>query len=142
MATADAAQAAGFNIAVTGDADIERLLQSIGPDVKLLHLCGEDRREVAARQEITAIPVYRSKANEGIDVSAANGAVVLIHSPRAGSRFAELATSRSSISIAAISAAAAQAAGDGWESVESAEAPNDDALLALAARLCNISAAQ
>jgi hypothetical protein len=27
--------------------------------------------------------------------------------------------------------------GDGWESVEAAPEPNDDALLALAARLCN-----
>ena len=43
--------------------------------------------------------------------------------------------------IAAISPDAARAAGAGWERVEVADAPNDAALLALAARLCNNPAA-
>jgi uroporphyrinogen-III synthase len=63
--------------------------------------------------------------------------VALIHSPRAGRRFTELVEDRSSISIAAISPAAAEAVGGGWKLVASAEHPTDDALLALAARLCN-----
>jgi uroporphyrinogen-III synthase len=41
--------------------------------------------------------------------------------------------------IAAISAAAAEAVGDGWNEVAIAERPTDEALLALAARLCNNS---
>ena len=44
---------------------------------------------------------------------------------------------RGAIAIVGISAAAAEAAGAGWETVEAAGAPNDDALLALAERLCN-----
>jgi uroporphyrinogen-III synthase len=44
-----------------------------------------------------------------------------------------------SIAIAAISRAAADAAGEGWKSVAVADEPSDDALLALAARLCNNS---
>jgi uroporphyrinogen-III synthase len=44
---------------------------------------------------------------------------------------------RGSIAITAIGHDAAEAAGHGWQSVETAERPTDDALLALAARLCN-----
>lgn len=136
--TADAAREAGFGIAAVGDAGVDRLLDSIGPDMKLLHLCGEERHEpVNAAQKITQIAVYRSKPVETVDLSAAPGSVALIHSPRAGRRFAELIGERSSIAVAAISAAAAEAAGAGWKTVAAAGQPSDEALLALAARLCN-----
>ena len=49
---------------------------------------------------------------------------------------------RGNIRIAAISPAAAEAAGTGWERVECVDAPNDEALLALGARLCNKPAPQ
>ena len=140
QATADAARDAGFDIAATGEADIERLLDSIEVDLRLLHPCGADRREPdQPRQRITPIPVYRANPVERLDLAAANGAVALVHSPRAGRRFAELVGDRASIAIAAISPAAADAAGSGWEAVEAAQQPRDDALLALAARLCNNS---
>ena len=68
------------------------------------------------------------------------GSVVAVHSPRGGERLAELADiaaiDRSSVRIAAISEAAALAVGEGWAEVESPAAPNDAALLELAARLC------
>lgn len=141
-ATAEAARDAGFAITSSGDQGVERLLGSIGPELRLLHLCGADRRAPQdACQEITAIPVYRAIAVEQPDLGSAKGSVALIHSPRAGARFAALATERSSVAIAAISDAAAQAAGDGWRSVDTAEQPSDTALLALAARLCQKSAA-
>lgn len=141
-ATAEAARAAGFDVAATGDEGIERLLGSIEADLKLLHLCGADRREPGAvRQQVTAIPVYRAAAIDA-DVSDAAGAVALVHSPRAARRFAELAQEKASIAVAAISAAAADAAGPGWEQVEVADRPSDEALLALAARLCNKPGAQ
>jgi len=63
--------------------------------------------------------------------------VALIHSPRAGRRFAEVAGDRSEIRIAAISTAAADAVGLGWKAVAVADQPSDEGLLALAARLCN-----
>jgi uroporphyrinogen-III synthase len=139
--TADAARGAGFDVSATGDDGADRLLSSIEPELDLLHLCGEDRREPSDhRQRITPLPVYRAKPLEQPDLSAAAGSVALIHSPRAGRRFAELVEDRRLTAIAAISAAAAEAAGDGWETVESAAEPNDEALLALAARLCNTSA--
>jgi uroporphyrinogen-III synthase len=137
-ATADAAREAGFALAFAGDAGVDRLLASVDPGLTLLHLCGEDRREPdRPRQEIARVAVYRSRQIDAPDLAKAPGSIVLIHSPRAGRRFAELAPERSSIAIAAISPAAADAAGQGWKSIDIAEAPNDDALLALAASLCN-----
>ena len=62
----------------------------------------------------------------------------MIHSPRAGRRFAELVdTNKETVAIAAISDDAAAAVGDGWAAVESADVPTDEALLALTERLCN-----
>jgi uroporphyrinogen-III synthase len=136
-ATAEAARAAGFDIAATGDAGVGRLLGSIDPDLRLLHLCGAHRHETPdARQEVTAVAVYRAKPVADPDLRSVEGSIALIHSPRAGRRLAELVADRGSISIAAISAAAAEALGDGWKEVAVADQPNDDALLALAARLC------
>ncbi len=140
-ATAAAARDAGFDIKATGDDGIERLLDSIEPDLRLLHVCGRDRRAPEqVRQRISTVPVYRAKVIDDPDVTAARGAVVLVHSPRAAIRLAELVKDRGSIAVAAISRAAAEPLGNGWERVEVARQPNDDALLALAARLCNKSA--
>lgn len=138
VATAEAAGEAGFDVAASGDAGVDRLLSSIEPDLKLLHLCGADRQSPnEAKQEITAVTVYRSDVIASPDLSAAPESVALVHSPRAGRRFAELIDDRATISIAAISAAGAEAVGTGWKAVAAAEVPTDDALLALAARLCN-----
>jgi uroporphyrinogen-III synthase len=137
-ATAEAALHAGFEVIVTGDKGVDGLLGSIRPDVSLLHLSGADRREPqGAPQHISRILVYRSKAIDDPDLSGAAYAVALIHSPRAGRRFAELVADRGSIAIVAISRAAAQAVGQGWEAVTIADQPTDEALLALAAALCN-----
>ena len=146
-ATADAARSAGFDIVVTGDSDLEHLLGSIPPGLKLLHLAGEHRTPAPhARQRITSLTVYRSVALDGVDLGAAKDAVALVHSPRAGHRLAELTErqrlDKSRVAIAAISRNAASAAGPGWAAVETAAAPNDEALLALAASLCNNPASQ
>jgi uroporphyrinogen-III synthase len=133
-ATAKAAREAGFDIAATGDAGVDRLLDSLEPGLNLLHLCGADRRlPMNVKQQITPLVVYRSRTLD------ARGSAALIHSPRAGKRLAELVDRRDAIAIVAISGAAAAAVGGGWESVDVAEQPGDDALLALAARLCNNS---
>ena len=141
-ATAEAAREAGFDIASTGEAGVDRLLGSIDPELKLLHLAGEDRREPDdAKQQIQVVPVYRSKARDNVDLQSAGGCVALIHSPRAAERFGHLVDwshiDRETIAIAAISPDAASAVGEGWAAVEAADAPNDDALLALTERLCN-----
>jgi uroporphyrinogen-III synthase len=139
-ATAEAARHAGFDIASTGDSGVDRLLGSIEADLKLLHLSGEDRREPnKARQSIRPVPVYRSRPVDSPNIPLDGESVALIHSPRAGERFALLVKERTSVSIAAISRAAADSVGAGWKSVTVADQPTDDALLALAASLCNNS---
>lgn len=136
--TAEAARGAGLDIAATGDSGVDHLLRLIDADLKLLHLCGEDRcAPQQSRQQITPLVVYRSAEVDAPDLSGTNGSVALIHSPRAGRRFAELVSDRSEISIAAISAVAAEAVGGGWQEVSVAQQPADEALLALAACLCN-----
>jgi uroporphyrinogen-III synthase len=137
-ATANAARDAGFAVTSVGEGGVDALPRSLNPELKVLHLCGEHRTAPAdAQQEITSVVVYRAIEVPVPDLSLANGSVALIHSPRAGRRFAELVRERGTIAIAAISLAAAATVGEGWASVEAAEAPNDDALLALAERLCN-----
>jgi uroporphyrinogen-III synthase len=137
-ATGEAAREAGFDVAATGDAGVDRLLGSIKPELRLLHLCGADRAAPSdARHAITAVTVYRSTPLPAPDLTSAHGCVALVHSPRAGARFADLVRDRGSIAVAAISAAAADAVGSGWQVVETADEPSDEALLALAARLCN-----
>lgn len=142
-ATAAQAREAGFTVAAAGASGVDALLEPIEPALRLLHLCGEHRRQPAAvRQAITPLPVYRSAALAQVPgLERIAGAVVAVHSPRAGARLAELAAARgidiSKTAIAAISGETARAAGSGWQAVESAEAPSESCLLALAARLCN-----
>ena len=139
-ATGKAASEAGFEIAMTGEAGVDQLLRAADPGLRLLHLCGLHRRPPAApRQTIASIVVYRSTLIEAPDLVRANAEIALIHSPEAGRRFAELIADRGRIAIIAISNAAARAVGEGWADVKAASRPSDDALLALAASLCNKS---
>ena len=141
-ATADAAREAGFGNVFAGNGDVETLLGSLPPDLRLFHPCGRERRDLsAARQKIVSIPVYSAEAlpmPEGF--SAVVDTVVAVHSARAGERLAELTNAagieRSRVRIAAISEAAASASGENWGAVMTAAEPSDSALLELAARLC------
>ena len=141
-ATAAAAREAGFDIASSGDSGVERLLSSIDAELRLLHPCGEHRKEPNARQAITPVPVYRAAELSPPDaLKQLGGQTAAVHSPRAGERLArlmeELGIDRATVRIAAISEAAARAAGSGWEACDAAERPEEAALLALAARLCD-----
>lgn len=135
--TSQAARERGFAIAATGNLGVDRLIDCIPQNLNLLHLGGEHRRAPSDRSGIAFIPVYRASEVEHPDLRLAKGAVMLIHSPRAGHRLSELLKDRGDVLIAAISPTAAEAVGTGWEAVEAAKEPSDDALLALAARLCN-----
>lgn len=137
QASANSAREAGLRVAKVGPATVGGLFRAIDPDLRLLHLAGEDRIDPRrVWQKITVIPVYRSRTIENVDTSPLEGSVALVHSPRAGGRLAELVGERSNIAVAAISAAAAEACGTGWEKVDAIGKPSDSALLALAARLC------
>lgn len=139
-ASAAAAREAGFEVVRIGSGNLRQLLRAIDPDLRLLHLAGEDRIDPRrAWQTITTVPVYRSRTIDPIDPAPILGGVALIHSPRAGERLAEIVPDRSTVAVAAISRAAALACGEGWQKVSSITRPSDLALLALAARLCEKS---
>jgi uroporphyrinogen-III synthase len=137
-ATAEAATAAGLAVGTVGTGGMEELLRQLPPKLRLLHLCGEHRRSAEAwGGGLTPLPVYRSAAIASPPgLHQLEGAVALVHSPRAGQRLAQLAQRREQIAVAAISEAAAEACGDGWQKIAVAQQPNDDAMLSLAASLC------
>jgi uroporphyrinogen-III synthase len=139
--TAAAARRAGFLDVCVGPADGAAAAAMIvaAARKRVLHLCAREHFPVVvAGVAIERRIVYAAEpmAKQPFD----GPAVAMIHSPRAGRRFAELARDKSTILVAAISAAAADAAGDGWAAKAVAAAPRDQALLELAAKLCNTGA--
>jgi uroporphyrinogen-III synthase len=146
-ATGDAARSVGFRTVRTGSSDGAAALRMMIEDgaERPLHLCGRDhvalddprivRRIVYSAEEIPRLPALAAGAVR-------NGAVALVHSPRAASVFAKLVDQagldRSRTCLAAISDAAAASAGIGWRTVAIAPGPRDEALLELAAKLCKI----
>lgn len=131
-ATAAAAREAGFTIATVGEGGREAMRL---PPGRLLHLAARDHLPVGGNVE--SVTVYASRPiDPAPSLKALPGAVVAVHSPRAGRRLAQLAGERKRTVIAAISAKAAEACGDGWEQVAVARAPREAELLALAAELC------
>ena len=131
-ATAALARTAGFQIASVGDSGSAGL--SLPDGARLLHLTGHNRIALDAALTIAIYDARQLDAPGGLGSLA--GCVVAVHSPRAGRRLAELVAERSRVAVAAISEAAARACGAGWQEVAAAAQPTDDALLALAARLC------
>ena len=132
--TAEAARAAGFTDVRTGPSDGSALAAMAERDgaTSLLHLGGRDHVAIGGA---THIAVYASERAGALPPDLGE-ALILLHSARAASLLAELAADRGRIAIAAISAQVAQAAGAGWKSVAVADAPRDEALLELAAKLC------
>ncbi|MEA3034120.1 MAG: uroporphyrinogen-III synthase [Sphingomonadales bacterium] len=141
-ATSRAARDAGFTDVRTGPSDGEAALALArgGGRTRVLHLCGRDhvalpgveRRIVYAADAAETLPDAARKALAG-------DAVALIHSPRAAALFAGLVDDRSRIRLALISPAAAAAAGEDWAEKAVAARPRDEALLEVAAKLCNIA---
>jgi uroporphyrinogen-III synthase len=150
-ATATAARDAGFEVRAVGASDAASLFASAaGAGVRRpLHLVGADHVDVAQeRLSITRLTVYRADPVDHLPAAALDvlgaGAIALLHSPRAAALFARLLdqarVARAAIAIATISAATMQAAGGGWRARATAVSPDDDALLAVAALLCETGA--
>jgi uroporphyrinogen-III synthase len=142
-ATAAAATAAGFADVRSGPSDGAAALAAMSG--RVLHLCGREhlplahegvtvgRRIVYAGEPVASLPAAAQDALVA-------GAIALLHSPRAASTFASFLPedARSGVTAAAISEAAAAALGLGlgWAHVAVARRPRDEALLELAAELC------
>jgi uroporphyrinogen-III synthase len=144
-ATEAAAKEAGFISVTAGEGTVAHLLATFATlgTQRILHLCGADRVDtVDDGLQIERRIVYRSTAikqpHEPNLVSLV-GPIIMVHSPRAGHRFAQLcdasALRRSSRTIVAISEAAALAAGSGWEKLAIATNPRDEAMVEIAQSL-------
>jgi uroporphyrinogen-III synthase len=142
--TAYAAIDAGFADVRAGNEDASALIEAMARDgiARPLHLAGREHRAVEdAPFAIERRIVYAADPVDALPAAAAaalaGGAVALLHSPRAARCFAILLDAAhidpASVSIAAISAAAATGT---WQEVAIAATPDDSALLAAAARLC------
>jgi uroporphyrinogen-III synthase len=146
-ATAAAARKAGFEDVRVGPSDGEALAAMMAADGigQALHLCGYEHLAVEAPGvEIVRRIVYAAEPGPFPPAAAemlAGDTLVVIHSPRAGDHFAKLTDAagidRALVSVAAISPSAAEAAGPGWGEMHVAERPRDEALLELAAKLCD-----
>jgi len=143
-ATAAAALEAGFGDVRPGPADGAALLAKMAAEGigAAFHPCGRDRIELAhPRVRIGRVAVYAAEEAAELPLAAAaalrEGALALLHSPRSAALFARLAGDRrGEVALAAISAATAAAAGPGWRACAVAPVPRDEALLELAAKLC------
>lgn len=137
-ATAAAARAAGFAVALAGSNDVAGLLRDAPAFARLLWLAGRDRTTIEHPALAATIAVYASDpiALAAADAERLAGSVALIHSPRAGAQLAAEAArhaiARSAIRVAAISRKAAIAAGPGWGAAAIAITPDDEALIAAA----------
>ena len=144
--TADAAKKAGFQVETTGNSDAEYLLSQLvdGSCRNILWLAGEQHTAITSQdRNIHVAPVYRARAlvlGEQAKACLADETVILLHSTRAArqilSELDRLKLSKSRHHVLAFSEKVAEAAGKGWKSVQSADHPDDDALLSLASTLC------
>lgn len=145
-ATAEAARAAGFAVAAQGEGGLQKVLDGIAAPLRLLRVAGEEHIALAAPPGVTITTriAYRSEAlplDPALAVLAGGQAIALLHSAATARHFASecqrLGVDTSQITLAALGPRIASAAGEGWRAVHCAAAPNDAALLELAANLCN-----
>ncbi len=150
VATATAARAAGWRDVRDGGGTVAALCDTVvaAGFSRALHLAGADRTaavpppglSVEVRDVYAALPVALPTAVLG---QLATGAIDLVplYSPRSAAEFARqidgAAVARALLTLVAISRAAAAAAGTGWRHVAVAESPDDDALFAAAAGVCD-----
>ncbi|WP_109807978.1 uroporphyrinogen-III synthase [Sphingosinithalassobacter portus] len=141
-ATAGAARAAGFAVAVTGTDDAAALIAEGERRGfrQALHLAGRNRRMTEGGIVARIATVYASDPlpiTSDMAVQLINS-VALVHSPRAAQRLAEIIEeARTNVALAAISAAAGEAAGSGWARVAIADAPTDASLIETACTLAD-----
>lgn len=144
-ATARAAREASHAHVLTGGGDAASTAATIVRDghARVLHVCGADIRPfdphgLSIARQIVYRAVERDESAVGPLLDALGSAVAVIHSPRAGQRFAALIPPgrRSAFHLAAISPAAASACGTGWAGIAVSPTPDDTALLACVERLC------
>lgn len=145
-ATADAARAAGFSVAMIGSGGLQGVLDAIPAPAHLLRIAGEEHVPLTAPAGVsfTEVIAYRScplPLDPAAPVLAGGAALVLLHSAATARHFASecdrLGLAKSAIALAALGPRIAAAAGGGWAAIHTARRPDESALLELAFDLCN-----
>ena len=147
QSTAEAARQAGFAVAAVGSGGLQALTARLAEDGRrrVLRLAGREHIPLVSGADtaIETVVLYEAQPRPLSAAGAAllpDGAVVLLHSAAAARQFASecarLTVRRNAVALACLGPRIADAAGEGWGSVASAERPDDTALLALAARMC------
>ena len=144
--TAEAARAAGFQVAAIGAGGLQAVVDAVPKPIRLLRLAGEARVALEIPPSVTLDErvVYRAGPLPLGDMAAEalnDGAVALLHSGAAAQHLARecdrLGIPRSGIALAVLAPRITDAAGEGWAEVACAREPNDAALLALAHDMCH-----
>ena len=148
--TAEAARAAGLEVAAIGSGGLQAVLDALPSGLhRLLRLAGAERVALAPPPGVTMVEriVYEAKARP-LPAALAEllraRAVVLLHSGEAARHFSaeceRLGVARAALSLATIGPRVAEAAGQGWACIAAATSPDDAALLALAREMCQTGA--
>jgi uroporphyrinogen-III synthase len=144
-ATAVAARAAGFRVAMVGSGGLQGVLDAIAAPCHLLRIAGEEHVPLAPPAGVTfdTVIAYRSitlPLDPAASLLASGTALVLLHSAATAQHFAaecdRLGLPRAAITLAALGPRIAVAAGKGWRGVHTAQQPDEPALLAMALQLC------
>lgn len=144
-ATAAAARAAGFTVAMMGSGGLQGVLDAIPGPCHLLRIAGEEHVPLTAPGGVrfTEVIAYRSVTlplDPAAPLLAGGEALVLLHSAATAAHFAaecdRLGLARSGISLAALGPRIAAAAGQGWAGIHTADRPDEAALLQLVFDLC------
>ncbi|MDF8334158.1 uroporphyrinogen-III synthase [Novosphingobium cyanobacteriorum] len=143
-ATAAAAREAGFAVRQVAGGGMQLLVSALPPGL-YLRPAGEAHvaLDLPEGVRVDTRVVYAARALPLPDKATAamrGGAVVLLHSGEAARHLAQeshrLALDRSGVTLACLAPRIAEAAGTGWQAVEIAPERTDQALLALAAQMC------
>lgn len=148
--TAEAAREAGLEVFRIGKGGLQSVLDTLDPaHSRLLRLAGRERVELSLPPgtTMTTCEVYASeplpenaKLRAALSGSPRRPCIALLHSGEAATRFEALCRVWSiptgDVHLAAIGPRVSARLNAGWASVRNASAPNDAALLALAAQMC------
>ncbi len=144
-ATAEACRSAGLEVAMTGRGGLQTVLDQVAPPARLLRLAGEERVALAQPRgvSLTERVVYASRplaAGRELVSLLQRPCLVALHSAAAARHFGceceRFAIDRSAITLVTIGPRVSEAAGAGWAEVAEAKAPDDEALLACALKVC------
>jgi uroporphyrinogen-III synthase len=145
--SARAATDAGFTVARTGSGGLQPVVAALPPG-RYLRLAGQARVPLILPEGVTVddVIVYAAQpqplAPAAIGLIRRGPVLALLHSAEAARHFASQCAAhdlpRNAIALACLGPRIAAAAGNGWQAIEIARTPDDNAVLSLAAQMCQI----